>query len=434
MAVAHLIEDLEVAEGHEGALYLRVEEIREISFQYQYEAVTEMGTASAEDYSVTAGHGSVSVSTTGTTGRTISMPFATFADNLAEEDETFFVSVQLSGVSFRNGSNSKLVEVTIKNNDRPTGEVSYIGDAVPGREISVDVSDIQDLDGLGPFRYQWLINGGPAPVGTFLNGGQSYIPDRAYGEPQELSLQITYTDQEGMAELIEMPPITVLNTYFNGTDENDLLTGTAEADLIFGRLGSDTIQAGDGDDRIIGGGDDWEINDLRDVVYGESGNDSIDGGYGNDDLNGGGGNDTIIGGFGGDTVVGNSGDDHLSGGALGDVIFGNAGDDFINGGFGYDRLNGGTGADTFFHIGIYDHGSDWIQDFSADDILKFGGDATLAQFQVNTTNTAGAGDDATDEAFVIYKPTGQIIWALVDGAAHDSITLGIGSDTFELML
>ena len=33
---------------------------------------------------------------------------------------------------------------------------------------------------------------------------------------------------------------------------------------------------------------------------------------------------------------------------------------------------------------------------------------------------------------MIYRPTGQIMWALVDGGGQDSITLQIGSDLFDL--
>ena len=59
----------------------------------------------------------------------------------------------------------------------------------------------------------------------------------------------------------------------------------------------------------------------------------------------------------------------ITGSALSDVVFGNDGDDFVNGGFGNDLINGGTGADKFYHLGISDHGADWIQDFS-----RLGGD------------------------------------------------------------
>jgi hypothetical protein len=32
------------------------------------------------------------------------------------------------------------------------------------------------------------------------------------------------------------------------------------------------------------------------------------------------------------------------------------------------------------------------------------------------------------EAFVIYRPTGQIIWALVDGAAQPSLNVRVDAD------
>ncbi|MEP5167939.1 MAG: calcium-binding protein [Shimia thalassica] len=232
-----------------------------------------------------------------------------------------------------------------------------------------------------------------------------------------------------------------------GGDEGDTLRGGAGADTIDGGGGADLLFGGDGDDTLIGGeGDDILIggdseDDLRDVIYGGDGNDSIDGGYGNDELRGDAGDDVIAGGFGADTVIGGTGDDTLTGSAFGDQIYGGDGNDFINGGWGYDLVNGGAGADRFFHIGIADHGSDWIQDYNAaeGDVLQFGiASATRSQFQINTTHTATAagersGDDNVEEAFVIYRPTGQIMWALVDGGGHSSINLQIGQDVFDLM-
>ena len=127
-------------------------------------------------------------------------------------------------------------------------------------------------------------------------------------------------------------------------------------------------------------------------------------------------------------------------------MFGNAGDDFVNGGFGHDRINGGTGADKIFHVGgtedqMLGHGSDWVQDYNAaeGDVLLFGDAAATAdQFQVNLNHTANSegersGDDDVQEAFVIYRPTGQILWALVDGEGQAQINLAIGSEVFDLL-
>jgi len=126
----------------------------------------------------------------------------------------------------------------------------------------------------------------------------------------------------------------------------------------------------------------------------------------------------------------------ITGSAYSDLIYGGSGNDFVNGGFGHDLINGGAGADKFYHLGIADHGSDWVQDYNAaeGDVLLFGNaSAAVDDFQVNFTNTDGAGDADVSEAFVIYKPTGKIIWALIDGQSQDEINLKIGSETFDLL-
>ena len=214
---------------------------------------------------------------------------------------------------------------------------------------------------------------------------------------------------------------------------NDTVTGGEGADMLDGGEGADTLVGGGGDDSLTGG---TQVTDLRDVIFGGDGNDTIDGGYGNDELRGDAGNDVIAGGFGADTVIGGTGDDTLTGSALGDLLFGSDGDDFLNGGFGFDRVNGGAGADAFFHIGVADHGSDWIQDYTQaqGDVLVFGiEDATAEQFQINPATTANAGAANVAEAFIVYIPTGQIMWALVDGMGESQIILQIDGQTFDLM-
>jgi len=226
-----------------------------------------------------------------------------------------------------------------------------------------------------------------------------------------------------------------------GGDDNDRLDGAGGTNYLDGGAGDDTLSGGEDNDTLIGNtGDDVIVGgftetDLRDLIYGGAGNDVIDGAYGNDELHGDDGNDSLEGGFGADTLLGGAGNDTLSGSAWGDQIFGGDGNDFINGGFGFDRLNGGTGADQFYHLGVAGHGSDWIQDYTAaqHDVLVFG--QTTAQrdeFQVNFADTPNAGEAGVAEAFVIYRPTHQIIWALVDGAAEDHLWLRLGDVTYDL--
>ncbi|MDO6501887.1 calcium-binding protein, partial [Shimia thalassica] len=339
-------------------------------------------------------------------------------------------------------------------NDPVEGAPVITGDATQGETLSVDTSGLSDPDGLGALSYQWLRDGAGITGAT----SDSYILG-AEDADAAISVRVAYTDGQGTAEAVTSAatdPVMGSGLHLIGTlgaDRldggvgDDTLEGLAGPDRLNGQDGDDSIFGGDGVDTLIGGeGDDMIVGgdtdaDLRDVVYGGGGHDSIDGGYGNDELRGDAGNDTIAGGFGADTVIGGTGNDTLTGSAFADQIFGSAGDDFVNGGFGHDLLNGGSGGDRFFHIGIFDHGSDWIQDYNAadGDVLHFGNaSASISQFQVNTTHTATAagersGDDDVEEAFVIYRPTGQIMWALVDGGGQSSINLQIGGDVFDLM-
>ena len=223
------------------------------------------------------------------------------------------------------------------------------------------------------------------------------------------------------------------NDTLNGGAGNDTLNGDDGDDSLNGDDGYDTLVGGLGNDTLIGG---TSTSDLRDVIYGGDGNDTIDGGYGNDELRGDAGDDTIAGGFGADMVIGGTGNDVLTGSALGDEIFGGDGFDFINGGFGHDRVNGGAGGDKFYHLGIADHGSDWIQDYVAadGDVLMWGGGAaTAADFLIQRAETANAGVAGVQEIFVTHIPSLNLLWALVDGDAQGQINIQIGGQVFDLL-
>ncbi|APZ54578.1 putative calcium-binding protein [Salipiger abyssi] len=279
-------------------------------------------------------------------------------------------------------------------------------------------------------------------AGYALDGGGDIdgdgIPDIIIGAPSELTASGTFLS-DGRVYVLSGSAAAQSEGPTSGPD---LLIGTSGADRIDALAGNDTVRGLDGADTLIGAeGDDIIFGgdtaaDLRDVIYGGEGNDSIDGGYGNDELRGDAGNDTVTGGSGVDTILGGTGDDVLTGQTWSDVILGGAGADFINGGFGHDRVNGGADADRFYHLGVEGHGSDWIQDFSdaEGDLLVFGGGgASVDDFQVNFTETAGAGAAGVEEAFVIYRPTGQILWALVDGAAQTDIMLSVGGTEYDLL-
>lgn len=234
---------------------------------------------------------------------------------------------------------------------------------------------------------------------------------------------------DGNTALYDLDDVTVQT----GTNGNDTLIGTAMDDRLYGLDGIDRLNGGDGDDLLVGG---TSLYDGGDLLFGGAGNDTILGGVGNDSLYGMDGDDVMSGGLDGDFLAGQNGNDTLSGGAMGDSLFGNDGDDFLNGGYGHDQIVTGAGADRVYHAGVAGHGSDWIADFEAADTLVFGGGtATAADFLVQTTQTVGAGQELVSEAFVTYRPTGQILWALVDGAdlAHLNLTIAATGETFDLL-
>jgi hypothetical protein len=52
---------------------------------------------------------------------------------------------------------------------------------------------------------------------------------------------------------------------------------------------------------------------------------------------------------------------------------------------------------------------------------------------VNLAHKADAGAADVAEAFVIYRGTGQIIWALIDGAAQSDINLLVAGQSYDLI-
>lgn len=177
---------------------------------------------------------------------------------------------------------------------------------------------------------------------------------------------------------------------------------------------AERLQSGALADTLFGGGDDGADTLIGDL-----------------------GNDTVAGGFGADTVIGGAGDDVLTGSAFGDLMFGSDGNDFINGGFGFDRVNGGGGTDKFYHLGLRDHGSDWIRDYNAaeGDVLQFGGAAntSVSDLLIQRATTANAGAAGVPEIFVTQISTGSALCVLLDGAGQAEINIQIGANVFDLL-
>ncbi len=200
----------------------------------------------------------------------------------------------------------------------------------------------------------------------------------------------------------------------NGTAGNDVLNGTAGNDTINGLAGNDQINGLDFADILSGG-------TGNDTLSGGNANDTLFGDDGSDEMFGGNGHDRMIGGAGSDKLYGQVGNEVMSGEAGSDQLFGGDGFDFIDGGMGGDILIGGAGGDRFYHAGVASHSSDWVLDYTAaqGDVLHLGL-AGVSRNQItvvfSSSNSMG-GSTAVDDAFVIYTPTNQTLWMLVDGGA-----------------
>ncbi|MCE8009750.1 M10 family metallopeptidase C-terminal domain-containing protein [Aestuariivita sp.] len=327
----------------------------------------------------------------------------------------------------------------------------------PGSSLNGDtITDLSDRDAIF-IRTESFFG---TPTLDFA-GGNTILSADLTGEDGIDDFFLTFTGDvtgRGIEIIQQGEDIGIGITTFDGTAGNDDLTGNALNNVINGLAGDDVLRGDDGDDILNGGDGTDTINggsgndtinggdtmaDRRDTIFAGAGDDRVDGGYGNDLIFGEAGDDILAGGFGVDEIEGQDGDDVITGSAFSDLVFGGDGNDFVNGGFGFDRINGGAGADKFFHAGVEGHGSDWVQDYlaPAGDVLFFGkSTASADDFQVNFAHTASSegersGDDDVREAFVIYKPTGQIMWALVDGEGQDEINLQIAgsSDVFDLL-
>ncbi len=375
-----------------------------------------------------------------------------------ESLDSFDVSVTVEDTSVGSDpDDSAAVTLAVNDlNEAATGAPVILGTAAETQVLTADTSGIADDDGIdaGSVSLQWLRDGVAITGAT----STSYTVTTA-DVGSEISLSYTYTDDLGVtATLLSSVTDTIEATdqTLPGSSGADVLDGGAGDDTLSGGAGDDTLRGGAGDDTIDGGSGSNRLNgndgndvitsgsgSTGDLIYGGDGDDTVTGGAGNDTIYGQDGNDSLTGGEGADYLVGQVGNDVLTGGAQQDSLFGGDGDDFLNGGFAFDILNGGSGADRFFHFGTVGHGTDWVQDYSAaeTDVLIFAtagvskDDFSVESFHATDGAGERAGDDAIEELYVIYNPTGQRLWALVDGAGEDEILLRVAGsgETWDLL-
>ncbi|WP_297777387.1 Calx-beta domain-containing protein [uncultured Roseovarius sp.] len=361
-------------------------------------------------------------------GQTTGAVFVPIIGNALQEDtiEEFQVNFAPDVTSVFSGPGFNATGTIFDNdfsNTLPTGAVTLNGSVVAGSTLTANTSSVADVDGLGPFSFQWLRNGEAIDAAT----GDSYTL-LTLDIGSEIALRVAYTDGEGTNETLISSASLVAPV--PGTEGNDLILAGPLGTLLEGLGGNDTLIGGDSDDTIAGGdGDDSiEGGGGDDNISASDGNDFVDAGAGNDSVGGGIDNDTIIGGDGDDVMGSGFGDDSVSGGAGNDVVAGGAGNDTLEGGDGADSMSGSFGNDLIFGGAGADDigggtgqdtidagaGNDQVGAGEGDDSV-FGGDGNdfLAGGGRNDTIDGGAGNDTINA-----------------GAGNDVITGGTGADQF----
>ena len=124
-------------------------------------------------------------------------------------------------------------------NDAPTGAVTIDGTATQGGTLTANTSGVGDLDGLGPFSYQWTRGG------TDITGATAatYVPVQA-DVGSTLTVTVSWTDDGGTAESLTSGPTATVIDANDPPTGSVTITGTATQG---GTLTANTSTVGDPD-------------------------------------------------------------------------------------------------------------------------------------------------------------------------------------------
>lgn len=352
---------------------------------------------------------------------------------------------------------SAVTELVTNSNDLPTGYLSLEGIPEQGQRLRVNISEIEDADGIGPFSYRWLADGEEIVGAT----RQTLLLTQEQVN-KIITAQVIYTDDQGTEEVITSPQSDLINNI------NDLPTGdititgfatrgetlTAHHTLrdvdgmgaINYQWFADGLEVSGATGRtftitadVLGqpisvratytdqlGNENSVISSNTDSVgrpfQGNARNDTFDGSSGADSLSGLAGRDKLNGKLGNDWVDGGVGNDTLNGGAGNDTLIGGAGKDVLTGGAENDVFKFATLADCGLTLATRDvindfvHGQDKIDLSGIDANSLTIGNQTFTSFVRANTAFTEAGQ-LKMKSGVLYGNTDD------DSAAEFSITL-----------
>lgn len=254
----------QVLEGKAATFLLRfTAQVAAVSYSYSFSSSDEEVTP--RDYRAGSGSGSISFASSSVINEDVKISFSALNDlGISEETETVYLTVDIAGATFSDGSTSATFGVDILNDRRAFGTV--LGENIRGESDGDTIlggggnDTILGLDG-SDFLY-----GASGKDSIFGGKGNDLVRARS-----------------GDDALI-------------GGQGNDRLWGEAGNDVVKGDAGNDRLDGGSGADTILGG-------EGHDLFFGGGGRDSLAGGAGDDTLRGGKDFDELRGGTGRDTFV-----------------------------------------------------------------------------------------------------------------------------------
>ena len=341
---------------------------------------------------------------------------AVFSDDFENYDITYnddgTITVAHTGGTQEDGTDTlrnielmRFADVDVSVSTAATGQ-PVISDTTPteGNVLTVNTAAIADVDGLGPFSYQWQQSAdGVNWVNIGGAVGAAFTPDddpgQQFGAQAGLQLRVvvSFTDGNGGDEAVisdATAPVGVrwsgnaAANVLNGTEGDDIGNGNGGADVMAGNGGSDTFNGGGGTDTAVFSGPvaNYDLDSAGAVLV----TDQVGNG-GTDALT----NIEIMRFAGVDYSVlrGNAGNNNLNNVANGtpgsQAIFAGAGNDRINGGAGDDVIVAGTGNDTIYHTGATG-GHDLVDGGANTDTFILNGVAGAETFRIYARAAAEA--------------------------------------------
>jgi uncharacterized repeat protein (TIGR02059 family) len=191
----------------------------------------------------------------GTTWDNVGTDSANYTLEAADQGKQVWVQVSFDDALNRSKTLSGEADGTVAfTNTAATGAVTITDDGTPqaGETLTANTSAIEDVDGLGPFGYQWQVS---------TDGGTTWLPvegatAKAYSLPTDAAegaqykVAVSFTDGRGNAETLESDATTVVAAgavanvapWLTATGENPTVIDGSGA--LFSSVVADTVEDG----------------------------------------------------------------------------------------------------------------------------------------------------------------------------------------------